>query len=231
MATFNVEHAARAAFGNSTTPAAPAAITSVRPSSEAASSVSFATPAGCRRCIGNGDRGFPHIRLPPELFAANRRGRGRLRAPATEPRADRRGRCRRGRGPWRPSSCRCFAAARTAAAAVVLAPLASSMTDTRRPNCGIMCLSASASSFSPALTSLPPTKSAVLFRSIGAAREDRAVDQALHLLRLDAAVAEDFVGPGIDGDDAVEDAGVRVAVELDEDLAFVHAFDQVKRKQ
>ena len=45
----------------------------------------------------------------------------------------------------------------------------------------IMCLRASCSSFSPAATSLPPMKMAVLFRSFGAAREDRPVHQALHV--------------------------------------------------
>ena len=119
-------------------------------------------------------------------------------------------------------------AARTAAAAVVFAPLASSSTDTRRPNCGSMCLRTSASSFSPAATSLPPMKIAVRFRSFGAAREDGAVDEVAHLLRLDAAVAEHLVGAGVDGDDAVEDAGVRIAVELDEDGAFVHAADSAQ---
>ena len=39
-----------------------------------------------------------------------------------------------------------------------------------------------------------------------AAREDRPMDQVAHLLRLDAAVAEHLVGPGVDGHDAVEDA-------------------------
>ena len=52
------------------------------------------------------------------------------------------------------------------------------------------------------------------------AREDGAVDHVADLLRLDAAVAEHLVGTGIDGHDAVEDAGVRVAVELDEDFAL-----------
>ena len=47
------------------------------------------------------------------------------------------------------------------------------------------------------------------------------------MLRLDAAVAEQLVGAGVDGDDAVEDAGVRVGVELDNpalrDVALVGA--------
>src|SRR5207248_1475487 len=56
----------------------------------------------------------------------------------------------------------------------------------------------------------------------GAAREDGAVNQVAHLLRLDGAVAEEHVGAGVDGDDPVEGARLRVAVELDEDFALVH---------
>src|SRR5262249_12392641 len=55
-----------------------------------------------------------------------------------------------------------------------------------------------------------------------AAREDGPVDQVAHLLRLDAAVAENLVGTGVDGHDTVEDAWLWVAVNLDENLAFVH---------
>ena len=53
------------------------------------------------------------------------------------------------------------------AAAVVFAPLESSMSDTERPYCGIRCLRASASTASPAATSEPPMKMAVRFRSFG----------------------------------------------------------------
>src|SRR5260370_1304493 len=53
-------------------------------------------------------------------------------------------------------------------------------------------------------------------------REDGPVYHVAHLLRPDVAVAEHFVGAGVDGDDAVEDAGLRVGIELDQDFPFVH---------
>jgi len=64
---------------------------------------------------------------------------------------------------WLRSRCR--PAARTAAAAVVFAPLESSISDTLIPYCGIRCFFTSASTASPAATSEPPTKIAVLCRS------------------------------------------------------------------
>ena len=59
------------------------------------------------------------------------------------------------------------------------------------------------------------------FRSLRPAREDAPVDQRHHVLGRDAAVAEQLLDAGIDGDDAVEDARLRVGVELDEDRGFV----------
>jgi hypothetical protein len=53
------------------------------------------------------------------------------------------------------------------------------------------------------------------------AGEDRPVDQPLHLLRLHAAIAEQLVRPRVDGDHAIKRARLSVAVQLDEDLAFV----------
>jgi hypothetical protein len=48
------------------------------------------------------------------------------------------------------------------------------------------------------------------------------MDEAANLVKGDAAVAEDLVDARIDGDDAIERARMRVAVELDEDGALVH---------
>jgi hypothetical protein len=55
----------------------------------------------------------------------------------------------------------------TAAVAVVFAPLLSSITDTLNPNMGSRCFRTSASKASPAVTSDPPMKMAVLDRSLG----------------------------------------------------------------
>ena len=54
------------------------------------------------------------------------------------------------------------------------------------------------------------------------AREDRAVHEIADGLLGDAAVAQDFVGAGVERDNAIEDAGVRRAVELQEDFAHRH---------
>ena len=70
---------------------------------------------------------------------------------------------------------------------------------------------------SPAVTSLPPMKMAVRSRSLGPAREDRAVHQIRICSGRTPAVAEDLVRAGVDRHNAVEDAGLRIAVELDQD--------------
>ena len=54
-------------------------------------------------------------------------------------------------------------------------------------------------------------------------REEAAVDQLADVLGRDAAVSEQVVDPGIDGDDGVEDAGLRVGVELEEDRGLHRA--------
>ena len=115
----------------------------------------------------------------------------------------------------------CLDAARTAAAAVVFAPFESSITDTVRPYCGIRCCEPRPAPPRPAATSLPPMKIGGALQVLRPAGEDRPVDQALHLVRLDAAIAEQVSTPGVDGDDAVEHARLRVGVELDQDLALV----------
>ena len=48
------------------------------------------------------------------------------------------------------------------------------------------------------------------------AREDRTVHEIADGLFGDAAVAQDFVGAGVERDNTIEDAGVRRAVELQE---------------
>ena len=45
------------------------------------------------------------------------------------------------------------------------------------------------------------------------ARENGPVDQVAHLFRLDVAVTENLVGPGVDGHDPIEDARLGVGVE------------------
>src|SRR5262249_35905527 len=55
---------------------------------------------------------------------------------------------------------------------------------------------------------------------------DRPINEGGNRLGLDAAIAEDVFGAGIERHDAVEHAGMGVAVELDEDLAFAHDFDR-----
>ena len=61
-------------------------------------------------------------------------------------------------------------------------------------------------------------KMAVFCRSLRPAGEDRAVDKTLDLLGFDAAVLQQPIDAAIGGDDGVEDAGVRIGVELEEDL-------------
>src|SRR5260370_34649820 len=80
------------------------------------------------------------------------------------------------------------------------------------------------------------SKEAIAFGHIAGADEDGGVSQvlgppgkngAMHkiadLPRFDAAVAENLIRTSIDGNDAVEHAGLRIAVQLNKDLAFVHS--------
>src|SRR5262245_27256669 len=62
------------------------------------------------------------------------------------------------------------------------------------------------------------------------AREDRAVHQIAHLFRLHAAVAEHLVRPGVDRHDPIKNARLWIAVELDEDLALVHAESRIENR-
>ncbi len=48
------------------------------------------------------------------------------------------------------------------------------------------------------------------------------MDEPLHLLQLHAAVAEHLVRPRIHRHHAVEDAGLRIAVELNKNFALFH---------
>jgi hypothetical protein len=47
------------------------------------------------------------------------------------------------------------------------------------------------------------------------------VDQPLHVLRRDAAIAEELLNSGIDGHDTIERTRKGIGVELDEDFTFV----------
>src|SRR5947209_5044776 len=57
---------------------------------------------------------------------------------------------------------------------------------------------------------------------LGPAREYGTVHQLARLLELHRTIAADLVRPRVHGDDAVECARLRIAIELDEDLALVH---------
>ncbi len=57
---------------------------------------------------------------------------------------------------------------------------------------------------------------------LGAARKNGAMDQVAHLLRPDTAVTENFVGTGVKRDDSIEDARLRIAIELNQDFSLVH---------
>ena len=100
----------------------------------------------------------------------------------------------------------------------MLAPLASNRTETRNgPKNVFLTFSSTAS---PAATFEPPMKRAVAVRSAGPAREECPVNQVADVLRRHAAVAEQMLDTRIDGHNAVEDAGLRIGVELDQDLRF-----------
>ncbi len=115
----------------------------------------------------------------------------------------------------RPGSA---SAAMTAAAAVVLAPLASNNTDTRNgPKNVFVTFSSTAS---PAATFEPPMKRAVADEVGRAPREQGPVNQVANVLRRHAAVPEQMLDTRIHGHHAVEDAGLRIGVELDQDLGF-----------
>ena len=48
------------------------------------------------------------------------------------------------------------------------------------------------------------------------------MDQVADIARLNAAVLQEAIDARIDGHDRVEDAGVRIRVELDQDFGFGH---------
>ena len=108
----------------------------------------------------------------------------------------------------------------TAATAVVFEPFESSMTDTRSGPKNVFCTAAR--SCSPALMSVPPMKIAVLCRSFGPAREDRAVDEVADGVDGHAAVAQYLVRTAVVRDDAIEHARRRRAVEVQKDLTHTN---------
>ena len=61
---------------------------------------------------------------------------------------------------------------------------------------------------------------------LDSAREDGTVHKIAHLVGRNAAVTKDRLGTGIGGDDAVEHAGLRIRVELNQDspLSFRFSF-------
>jgi hypothetical protein len=66
-----------------------------------------------------------------------------------------------------------------------------------------------------------PDENRGALQRIPAARENRAVDEVAHSARLHAAVGEHVLRASVHRHDPVEDAGVRVAVELDQDLRLL----------
>ncbi len=103
--------------------------------------------------------------LWPFPAGASRRAPPPPPGPAAAPRAARPARSRPARRPSYPPDLACLSTAITAAAAVVLAPLASSITDTRIGPKNVRFTSSS--SVSPAATLEPPMKIAVCFSSSG----------------------------------------------------------------
>ena len=104
----------------------------------------------------------------------------------------------------------------TAAAAVVLQPLASIIALTRNGPKKVFWTAANR------LSAVLDVGAAHPHRGVpevgGPAREDRAVDQRRHVGSGHAAVAQHLVGAGVVGDDPVERARIPVRVELEEEL-------------
>ena len=61
------------------------------------------------------------------------------------------------------------------------------------------------------------------------ARKDRAVDEPLHVLDRDAAVAEQLLHSGIDRHHAVKHAGERIGIEVDQDATHEQGTDSKRR--
>src|SRR5262245_25512517 len=59
------------------------------------------------------------------------------------------------------------------------------------------------------------------------ARENRAVHQVAKLLRPDSSIAEDFIRPGVNCHHSVKNAGLRIGIQLNEDLFLVHYFSKI----
>jgi hypothetical protein len=57
---------------------------------------------------------------------------------------------------------------------------------------------------------------------LGRSREERSINQIAHLLRLDAAVPQQMFDAGIHCHDRVEDARLRIGVELEQDSLRAH---------
>ena len=62
-----------------------------------------------------------------------------------------------------------------------------------------------------------------------APREQGPVNEVANVLRRHATVAEQVLDTGVDGHDGVEDAGLWIGVELDQDLRF-HGSDSSSRR-
>ena len=119
-----------------------------------------------------------------------------------------------------PDKVRCRAAATTAAAAVVLAPLASNITETRMGPKNV-CVTCS-SNASPSCTFVPPMKDGGGLEIVGPAREHRSVNQPRHVLGPDSAILKQMIHLAIDRHDRVEHAGMTIGIELNQNSRFRH---------
>ena len=63
-----------------------------------------------------------------------------------------------------------------------------------------------------------------------ASRENRTVYQRLNLVRLDTVVLQQVVDATVGGDDGIEYAGVRVGIELDQQVGFGHCSLAARKK-
>ena len=117
-----------------------------------------------------------------------------------------------------PARLRAFAIRAIVVAAVVLQPLESSITETRKGPKNAFCTSAKTSS--PAATLLAADPHGDRLEVVHAAGEEGVLHEPAHALGLHAAVGQQDVHVGVVRDDRVERARMLVGVELEQD--FLH---------
>ena len=67
-------------------------------------------------------------------------------------------------------------------------------------------------------TSLPPIKTAAFLRSAGPRVKDGAINQIADVVSDDTAMAKQMLDTGVDRDDAIEHARLRIGVKAQKDL-------------